>query len=652
MSNGPDKQTGPADDSKDSSTCSETVFKLEKAEKQKNWFQKNADPFFKFVGPILVAFLSLFGAWFANQYQSRATAVAMITQREMAESNLRAKMFSDLISPIAGPRDKDKDEINYDRERILLEMLSLNFHENFEFKPILLHVDKRLLKISNHQAGNPEDIKCAEEGRRSLQSVARRVKERQISTLIKEGAEEPLFLRVIPDRTRKFDESVFIAMPIESDQAFGLFDKNVIQGFIKDDKDKKIRKVLFNRDINKEELAGRLKGFDEPQKSEIEKKWLEYKNQESNKTNENSKNMLSHAEVDNDLIWKQLFNEGIIKCIHRKGSDDGKYYVLFDNKTNNITNENTLISALPVSHAAEILDIIKAWRQTESTIIPIQEKKSVNKVAISAEKFITLQYGQFISIQPPHEKTSFLSPSPAKTDILNLTFSNSNIKDQTVDTEFQIQSSTGASLPQWFTLTMYDFPFTDNTLLLNGNRFALVIHEFSSEETPDFSSGFTLNEFRNKYSKAKGKSIRNLYELMVKDGYVQPIKSSGKLYAKDRIDWLNEELLTQPDLYEKIRRKRPIMKFPKDVTERYGRIKARSAKPDLTEKQRNYIKRQIERLNRFLIEETYPDETPKLQFETQLKLVWFPKHYFTVRERPIGYKDILDTLGLNDYEDK
>src|SRR2546426_785220 len=42
-------------------------------------------------------------ALFANSLQSRLTGVSIQSQREQAESQLRASMFNSLISPIAGP---------------------------------------------------------------------------------------------------------------------------------------------------------------------------------------------------------------------------------------------------------------------------------------------------------------------------------------------------------------------------------------------------------------------------------------------------------------------------------------------------------------------------------------------------------------------
>src|SRR6266481_8329364 len=82
-------------------------------------------------------------ALFANSLQSRLTGVSIQSQREQAESQLRANMFNSLISPIAGPQTGDRP-MPVDRELILTELLALNFNENFEMKPLMEDAIRRL----------------------------------------------------------------------------------------------------------------------------------------------------------------------------------------------------------------------------------------------------------------------------------------------------------------------------------------------------------------------------------------------------------------------------------------------------------------------------------------------------------------------------
>src|SRR5437868_9715768 len=92
----------------------------------------------KLVGASAVVLVALF----ANSLQSRLTGVSIQSQREQAESQLRASMFNSLIAPVAGPAG-DKP-MPTDREVILTELLALNFNENFEMKPLMEDAIKRL----------------------------------------------------------------------------------------------------------------------------------------------------------------------------------------------------------------------------------------------------------------------------------------------------------------------------------------------------------------------------------------------------------------------------------------------------------------------------------------------------------------------------
>ena len=129
----------------------------------------------KLVGASAVVLVALF----ANSLQSRLTGVSIQSQREQAESQLRASMFSSLISPIAGPQSGDKP-MPVDRELILTELLALNFNENFEMKPLMEDAIKRL--AAEKVTKNPE----GEDPREPLWSIARRIAERQKASIGRE----------------------------------------------------------------------------------------------------------------------------------------------------------------------------------------------------------------------------------------------------------------------------------------------------------------------------------------------------------------------------------------------------------------------------------------------------------------------------------
>jgi hypothetical protein len=112
-------------------------------------------------------------AMIANTFQSRLTGVSIQSQREQAESQLRANMFSSLIGPIAGPTGGTS--ISPDREQLIAQLLALNFNENFELKPLLEDASQRIAP-KQPVSGTPDP-------REPLWSVARRIAERQKASI-------------------------------------------------------------------------------------------------------------------------------------------------------------------------------------------------------------------------------------------------------------------------------------------------------------------------------------------------------------------------------------------------------------------------------------------------------------------------------------
>jgi len=116
-------------------------------------------------------------ALLANHFEQNRANLQLINQREQAESSLRATMFGQLIAPIAGPRE-DGADIDPVRYAVLAQLLTLNFHEHFELKPLLQDADDRLSKYKGTVA--PEAVLQA---RGNLREAAHRVIQRQIAQL-------------------------------------------------------------------------------------------------------------------------------------------------------------------------------------------------------------------------------------------------------------------------------------------------------------------------------------------------------------------------------------------------------------------------------------------------------------------------------------
>src|SRR6187431_3294391 len=117
---------------------------------------------------------AIVAAWLANHFEQNRANLQLINQREQAESSLRATMFGQLITPIAG----DSSESDPVRYAVLAQLLTLNFHEHIELKPLLQDADDRLSKYKGAVA--PEAVLQA---RSNLREAAHRVIQRQIAQL-------------------------------------------------------------------------------------------------------------------------------------------------------------------------------------------------------------------------------------------------------------------------------------------------------------------------------------------------------------------------------------------------------------------------------------------------------------------------------------
>ena len=123
----------------------------------------------KLIAALVAAGAVLAGSIIAANYESKLTSVSLLSQREDSESRIRSSMFQSLVAPII--RSSQQDRLDPTRYRVLVEVLTLNFHDQVEVKPLLSDVD-RILSEAND-----------EPGRRSIRSIARRVIDRQIATL-------------------------------------------------------------------------------------------------------------------------------------------------------------------------------------------------------------------------------------------------------------------------------------------------------------------------------------------------------------------------------------------------------------------------------------------------------------------------------------
>ena len=142
---------------------------------------------FDWIDVILKLFIAGIGVWITylgNEYQKSYTSSQLLVQQEKGDTNIRAQMFGKitdrLMKPISG-------EDSLLQDALLSQVLALNFHELIELKPLMINLDKRLSKViakNNLNTNSDYDLKDYIEARDSLQSVARRIRDRQVTALI------------------------------------------------------------------------------------------------------------------------------------------------------------------------------------------------------------------------------------------------------------------------------------------------------------------------------------------------------------------------------------------------------------------------------------------------------------------------------------
>lgn len=144
---------------------------------------------------IVAALAGLAVVYIASSFQESINTANLQSQREQADSSLRASMFSDLIDPITKPIQGQEVDIN--RERLLVEIMALNFHETLSLKPLMVDVDRRLTqKLKSATDHDQErDLEHTEKlwgPRESLRSSAHLVAQKQLALLTKKTKDASL----------------------------------------------------------------------------------------------------------------------------------------------------------------------------------------------------------------------------------------------------------------------------------------------------------------------------------------------------------------------------------------------------------------------------------------------------------------------------
>ncbi len=475
--------------------------------------------------PVIVAIITLIGYFGAAHIQSRMSATTLISQREQAESELRATMFKDLIGPIIGTKDQGK--MDPKREGLLVGLLALNFGEHFEFKPLLIEVDE---KLSDEIESNEIESKCSSlfcmseiKDPASLAIKLRDAKD-PISKYIQEN-----FLPETKKMLMKYDgfklppDKLLNALLIELNRILtepGLFDKD---RFANVELPEQIRTLTeecphgkalirlnrfllgeaYPQEITKSPIKEPLKARESLRSiaRRVISRQLAMLSNEGPKGDKTKVEILTFFSPEEYLERTRLINfsfskgefkypftiEGLCKAI----KDDG-YKLSLKASENTIDWLNELLERpnfydevhekhpyFEFSEAIKsLVEKTKNYRDKDFSSIEKEQQDNVKKLnrLILMKNFPKETPGYIID-----KEKEILLKSPGKSCDLYIRIESCDWYNQTCKIRFwyRIKSQDMPSeVSQPFRLTWFDFPLTDNTLLADGNRFAVVFDQF------------------------------------------------------------------------------------------------------------------------------------------------------------------------------
>lgn len=400
------------------------------------------------VAAIITAIGGGIAALITNSYQSRMSATTLISQREQAESHLRATLFKDLVAPIIGTKDPDKMSIQ--RERLLAELLTLNFGEHFEFKPLLMQIYTRL----KHEIKSEGESK---EARESLRSICRRVSHRQISMLLNQGTDkDKTKVETLAVITNSTPSTPFLSQWCrrEAYNHTAIFreSKSIT---------KKICSPLFVEYDIKDwaSLSVKLRDAKDPLSQYIQ-----------GHLTPDVKKPLKEYDISKpvpDEILKELPDE-LKKLLEDPGLYERFANVVLTKHIQSLIKGNLQYED-PVRRKRLLLD--EAYPQEIREFFPpgkdiylvSPDKKSIVTIQISEPNWDDQTFKVYVN-------TASIPPNKAK-DII--TTKSKQMYQSSCSAVVATSGKNRADVA--FELTPFDFPFTDNTLLADGNRFAIVL---------------------------------------------------------------------------------------------------------------------------------------------------------------------------------
>lgn len=396
----------------------------------------------------LVAACAVLGATFvANEYQSSMTTVNLLAKREQAESSLRAGMFRDLIKPITG---SEKAEIPVEREQLMTELLALNFHEHFELKPLMLRVDDRLAN-ENYEGPDGELISADNRmmARKSLRSVARRVVQRQVALLTKEDSS-----LAVEDRSCIYD----LELELDEKKSDGSSGSSSSEN-----NHRCLQKI--------ERKFGEFISLDSP--NQVYRMNLTIEPVEKSKDSKEVKQWSETKFKVNVAVTHICFIIAQVGGIIEKINAEHEIHLISALKT---ANDPEFSNDADYNNAVnKALDFMWHSEDNYYGVDYLREEAITRWDRIQNYKERLKALGQDIYFKSDTEEIA----NPVRIAKLP-----PNVSCKTSDNDKNyLNSNYSLQVDNDFTLTYFDFPFTDNTLLADGTRFSIVLDKAFTEET-------------------------------------------------------------------------------------------------------------------------------------------------------------------------
>lgn len=135
---------------------------------------------------IVIAIVGIWVSYLGYNYQKSSTASLLLIQQEKGDTDIRAQMFGKITDRLMRPKEGEESLVP---DSLLVQMLALNFHELIELKPLMLNLDTRLKSEIQRPPKGSDQKNVAIQAQKNLRSVARRIRDRQVSTLIRHNGE-------------------------------------------------------------------------------------------------------------------------------------------------------------------------------------------------------------------------------------------------------------------------------------------------------------------------------------------------------------------------------------------------------------------------------------------------------------------------------